>query len=370
MKDFMNNRKKSAYYASGLVFLGLAFAIAGCGSGSNEGSTTTTTGTTTNNAASGSAVVLNGAGSTFVKPAMDKWIDEYKKTNSNIQVNYQGVGSGAGISQYQQGTVDFGATDAPASADDLKKMPPTIQVPVVSGPVAITYNLPGVTNLKLSSDTISGIFLGTITKWNDPKIAADNAGTTLPNLDIAVAHRSDGSGTTYIFTNYLSAVNPEWKSKVGAGKSVDWPVGTGAPKNDGVATIVQQTKGGIGYNELAYAVKNGMSFAQVKNASGAFITPSIDSTAAAVASKAADLKKDPLTPIVNSSAKDAYPICGFTYVLVNTAPKDAAKGKALVDFLNWSVDAGQPMIKDLQYAPLPKDIVDMDKQALGTVAAK
>jgi len=362
----MNNRKKSAYYASGLVVLGLAFALAGCGSGSNEGSTTTTT---TTNSTTAATVSLTGAGSTFVNPAMSKWIDEYKKTNAGIDINYQAVGSGAGISQYQAGTVDFGATDAPVGDDDLKSMPPTIQIPVVSGAVALTYNLPGVTAIKLSPDAIAGMFLGKITKWNDPKIAADNAGVKLPDTAVAIAHRSDSSGTSYIFTNYLAAISADWKSGPGVGKSVNWPVGTGGKGSDGVAGVVKQTPGGIGYVELAYAIKNGMGVAQVKNAAGEFITPSIDSTAAATAGKVADLKKDVRTPVVNSSAKGAYPICGFTYVLIAKTPKDAAKSKALVDFLNWSMDSGQDMIKDLQYAPLPKDLVDMNKQSLSTVAA-
>jgi phosphate transport system substrate-binding protein len=357
----MMNINRTAFQAVGIVAATLALALAGCGSGATTGSTTAATGSGT--------VDLNGAGSSFVNPAMSKWIDEYKKVNANVALNYASVGSGQGISNYESGLVDFGATDAPAKADDLKKMPPTIQIPVVSGAVAVTYNLPGVTTLKLSPDAVAGIFLGTIKKWNDPKIATDNAGTTLPDLDIAVAHRSDSSGTSFIFTNYLSAVSPGWKSGPGVGKDVDWPVGSGGKGNDGVAAIVQQTKGGVGYNELAYAINKAMGAAQVKNASGEFIAPSVDSTQIAVAGKIEDLKKDATTTIVNSTSKGAYPICGFTYVLVDTAPKDAAKSKALVEFLTWAIGPGQDMIKDLQYAPLPKELVDLNKTALSQVSS-
>lgn len=361
----MNSKKKSAVQTFGLVALGIAFALTAVGCGDGGPSSTTTTGTT----AQAASINLTGAGSTFVNPAMSKWIDEYKKTNSSVDINYQSVGSGAGISQYQAGTVDFGATDAPVPDKDLKDMPETLQMPVVSGAVALTYNLKGVTSLKLSPDAIAGIFLGTIKMWNDPKIAADNAGVTLPGKAIAVSHRSDSSGTSYIFTNYLAAISPTWMSGPGVGKTVTWPVGSGGKGSDGVAAVVKQTEGGIGYVELAYAIKNGMGVAEVKNASGEFIAPSIDSTTAAVAGKVADLKKDVRMTVVNSSAKGAYPICGFTYVLVAKKPTDATKSKAIIDFLNWSMDSGQTMITDLQYAPLPKEVVDMNKQSLSQVSA-
>ena len=361
--------KKSAIQVSGLMVIGLAFALAGCGSGTSDTGGTTATTTTTTGGAGNASAELSGSGSTFVNPAMSKWIDEYKKSNG-VTITYNANGSGHGISDYEAGLVDFAATDAPASADDLKKMPPTIQVPAVCGAVAIAYNLKGVTSLKLSPDAVAGIFLGTIKNWNDPAITKDNAGAALPNKPIAVAHRSDSSGTSFILTNYLSAVSPAWKSGYGVSKTPDWPVGSGGKGSDGVAAIVKQTDGSIGYFDLAYAITNGISTAQLKNVAGEFVAPSVDSAAAAATGKIADLKKDPTITIVNSSAKGAYPIVGFTYVLVNTAPKDAAKGKALVDFLNWAIDAGQPLIKDLQYAPLPKDLVDMNKTALGTVSSK
>jgi phosphate transport system substrate-binding protein len=360
----MKSIKKTAMGATGLLIMGLGLAMAGCGSGDNAAPATTTGSTTT------ASVSLTGIGSTFVNPAMAKWTDEYKKTNPSVEINYQALGSGAGISQYEAGTVDFGATDAPVPDKELEGKAATLQIPVVSGPVVLIYNLPGVTSLKLSADTLAGIFMGTITKWDDAKIAADNAGVKLPSTTIAVSHRSDGSGTSYIFTNYLSAVNADWKAKYGVGKTVNWPVGTGGKGNDGVSGLVKATEGGIGYVELAYAIKGNLAFADVKNAAGEFMKASPESTQAAVSSQIEALKKDVRTPIVNSSAKGAYPICGFTYVLVAKEPKDAAKSKALIDFLNWTMDTGQTEIADLQYAPLPKELIDMNKTALSGVTSK
>jgi len=369
MKTKMNSMNRAMRSMSGMILAGVLIAVVGCGSSDNgSGATTTTTGAT-NQPAAGGKISLTGAGSTFVNPAMLKWVDEYKKSNPNIDINYQSIGSGAGIAQYTQGTVDFGATDAPVPDKDLGTMPPTIQVPVVAGPDVIVYNVPGVTNLKLSSGAIAGIFLGKIKTWNDPAIAADNAGAKLPSTAISVAHRSDGSGTTFIFTNYLSAVNADWKNGPGAGKTVDWPVGTGGKGNDEVAGIVQKTQGGIGYTELTYAIKNGLTYAQVKNASGEFITASPESTAIAANGAIEALKKDIRTPIVNSSVKGAYPICGFTYILVAKTPKDAAKSKALIDFLNWDLDSGQALLGDLKYAALPKELVDLNKTALSQVSS-
>ena len=301
---------------------------------------------------------------------MSKWAFEYNKQFPNVTIDYQSVGSGTGISQYKAGTVDFGATDAPLDDKDLAEMPtPTFHVPVVSGAVALSYNLDGVSNdLRLSPDAIAGIFLGTIKNWNDPKITADNPGVNLPATPITVCHRSDGSGTSFIFTNYLAAVSPAWKAGPGVGKSVAWPVGLGGKGNAGVAGLIKQSPGSIGYIELAYAVQNKFAYADVKDAAGDFVKPSVESTAAAVTGQIEALKKDIRTTIVNSAAKGAYPICGFTYVLVSKAPKDAAKSKALVDFLNWTQDSGQSMISDLEYAPLPKDLADMNKTALGQVA--
>ena len=369
----MKSINKSVLGASGLLIASLAFALVGCGSGSTTADSTTTTGTTggATASASGTPEKLMGAGSTFVNPAMSKWAFEYNKKFPNITVDYQSVGSGTGISQYKAGTVDFGATDAPLNDKDLGDMPtPTLNIPVVSGAVVLSYNVPGITaDIKLSSDAVAGIFLGTIKNWNDPKITADNAGVTLPNTPITVCHRSDGSGTSFIFTNYLAAVSPAWKSGPGIGKTVSWPVGLGGKGNDGVAGLIKQTPGALGYVELAYAVQQKLPFADVKDAAGDFVKPSVDSTTAAVAGQTDALKKDVRTSIVNSPAKGAYPICGFTYVLVSKGMKDAAKAKALVDFLNWTQTDGQTMISDLQYAPLPKDLVDMNKTSLDQVVA-
>ncbi|MEA2553450.1 MAG: phosphate transport system substrate-binding protein [Fimbriimonadaceae bacterium] len=340
----------------------LAGVLTGLGCGNNAE-------TTTNTDAGGPAVTLLGAGSSFVNPAMSQWAESYKQVRPNVTINYQSVGSGGGISQYQAGTVDFGATDAPLADKDLAGMTtPTTHVPVVAGAVVLAYNVPGVaTDLKLSPAAVAGIFLGTVKSWNDPAIAADNAGVNLPNTPITICHRSDGSGTTYIFTNYLAAVSPAWKNGPGVGKSVNWPAGTGGKGNEGVTGLVKQTQGSIGYTELAYAIQTKLPYASLKNAAGEFVKPSVESTTAAVAGQAEALKKDVRTTIVNSPAKGAYPICGFTYVLVSKAPKDAAKGKALNDFLLWAIKDGQALIVPLQYAPLPTDLVTINEQALSQV---
>lgn len=363
----MKSISKSALGASGLLITSIAFALAGCGSGQPSGTTTTTI--TGGAVAGGATEKIMGAGSTFVNPAMSKWAFEYNKKFPNVTIDYQSVGSGTGISQYKAGTVDFGATDAPLNDKDLADMPtPTLNIPVVSGAVVVSYNVPGLTaDLKLSPDAIAGVFLGTVKNWNDPKIAADNAGVTLPNTPITVCHRSDGSGTSFIFTNYLASVSPAWKSGPGIGKTVSWPVGLGGKGNDGVAGLIKQTPGALGYVELAYAVQQKLPYADVKDVAGDFVKPSVDSTTAAVAGQVDTLKKDIRTSIVNSPAKGAYPICGFTYVLVSKGMKDQNKAKALVDFLNWTQTEGQTMISDLQYAPLPKDLVDMNKTSLDQV---
>ncbi len=365
----MKSFNKSALGASGLLIASLAFAIVGCGSGTQTADSTTTTGSTT--ATSGTPEKLMGAGSTFVNPAMSKWAFEYNKKFPSVTIDYQSVGSGTGISQYKAGTVDFGASDAPLNDKDLADMPsPTLNIPVVSGAVVLSYNVPGLTaDLKLSPDAVSGIFLGTIKNWNDPKITADNPGVTLPSTPITVCHRSDGSGTSFIFTNYLAAISPAWKSGPGIGKTVPWPAGLGGKGNDGVAGLITQTPGSLGYVELAYAVQKKLAFADIKDAVGDFVKPSVESTTAAVIGETEALKKDVRTSIVNSPAKGAYPICGFTYVLVSKGMKDANKAKALVDFLNWTQNDGQTMIADLQYAPLPKDLVDMNKASLDQVVA-
>jgi len=301
---------------------------------------------------------LTGAGATFPYPIYSKWFDAYNK-KTDVQVNYQSVGSGAGIQQLIQKTVDFGASDAPMTDEQLKSAPGEIlHIPTVMGAVAITYNLPGVsTGLKFSPDVIAGIFLGNITRWNDPKIAADNPGVNLPDMAITVVHRSEGSGTTNIFTDYLSSVSPEWKSKVGTSTSVNWPVGIGAKGNEGVAGQVRQTPRAFGYVELAYAVQNKMSYGLVKNQAGQFVEPTLDSTVAAAAASASKMPDDLRVSIVNAPGENSYPIAGYTYILVYKDQADGSKGKALVDLLWWGVHDGEAYAKDLLYAPLPSNVV-------------
>ncbi len=361
----------------GVAFLGLLAiamgALVGCSGGDSSSGTTGASGSASNSSGNGAAatVSLTGAGSTFVNPAMSKWTYTYHENHADVSINYQSVGSGAGIAQYKAGTVDFGATDAPLSDKELSEMPtPTVLVPVIAGCTVMAYNLPGVQNgLKLSSDVVAGIYLGKIKKWNDPLIVAQNTGLKLPDLDITVAHRSDGSGTTYIFTDYLCSVSPEWKSGPGMGKSVNWPVGVGGKGNEGVAGLIKQTPGCIGYVELAYAVQTKLNYGPIKNKSGEYVEPSIESTTAAANAGVEAMKKDIRTSIVNGESKDAYPIAGFTYLLVSKAPKDAAKAKALNEFLDWVFADGQKMAAELQYAPLPESVVGLNKTALADVKA-
>jgi len=317
------------------------------------------------------AVSLNGAGATFPFPLYSKWFDEYGKSNPDVQINYQSIGSGGGIKQLREGTVDFGASDAPLSDEEVKAMPaPVVHLPMVAGAVALAYNLPDVpTGLKLSSEVVAGIFLGEIKKWNDKQIAALNPEVKLPARDITVAHRSDGSGTTYIFTHYLAAVSKTWATKVGAGKSVSWPAGIGGKGNEGVAGVLTKTPGSIGYVELAYADQNGLTVAALKNRAGAFVMPGIDSTTAAAAAAVEAMKKDVRVSIVDSSGGDAYPISGFTYILLYKDQQDAVKGAALADFLRWAITDGQAYAAPLKYAPLPAEVVELNEQALETLTS-
>lgn len=319
-------------------------------------------------AAALAAVSLSGAGATFPYPIYSKWFDVYAK-KTGVQINYQSIGSGGGIQQFKARTVDFGASDAPMSNADMKDLPaPAVHIVTVAGAVAVPYNLPGISHgLRLDADTLSRIFLGEITTWNDPALVKLNPKIELPSTSIAVVHRSDGSGTTYIFTTYLSKVNSEWSSKVGAGKAVNWPVGIGGKGNEGVAGSVRQIEGSIGYVELAYAIQNNMPYALMRNNAGAYVAPSVKGTTAAAGSFAKELSKDVRTPIVNASAKDAYPICGFTFLLVYKNQTNAAKGKALVDFLKWAVTDGQSYAAGLYYAPLPKAIVAVDENAIKAI---
>ncbi len=300
-------------------------------------------------------MMINGAGATFPYPIYSKWFDEYAKVDPSVRFNYQSIGSGGGQKQILAQTVDFGASDGPMSDDNLAKAPGKIlHIPTVAGAVVITYNVPGNPAVKFDGDTIAGIFLGQIKKWNDSKLTALNPGVKLPDQEIVVVHRSDGSGTTYIWTDYLSKVSPEWKTKVGTNTSVNWPTGIGGKGNEGVAGQVKQTPGALGYVELIYAIQNKMPYAEVKNSAGEFVKPSLESITAAMAT--AQIPDDFRFSITNAPGKDAYPIAGATWLLVYQQQKDPAKGKKLVEFLKWAAKDGEKMARDLQYAPLPDSL--------------
>ena len=324
-----------------------------------------------NGGGAGGSVSLQGAGATFPNPLYQKWLSEYGKLHPNMKIDYQSIGSGGGIKQLKEQTVDFGASDAPMKDEDLKSAPGEIvHIPTVLGAVVITYNLEGVSQpLRFSPEVIADIYLGKIKKWNDPKIAADNPGVTLPAKDITVVHRSDGSGTSAVFTDYLSKVSSEWKEKVGTGPSPSWPIGIGGKGNEGVTGQVKSTPNTIGYIELAYAVQNKLPVAQIKNASGSFINPSIDTVTAAAAASAANVPEDLRVSITNAAGPQTYPISSYTYILVYKNQKDAAKGKALVDFLWWSIHDGENFAKELQYAPLPADIVKRAEGKINSITA-
>lgn len=315
-------------------------------------------------------VTLTGAGATFPNPIYSKWFDAYNK-KSGVQVNYQSIGSGGGIKQYTEGTVDFGASDGPMSNDQMGAVQgEVLHVPTVMGAVVLTWNLPslGETQLKLDGPTIVDIFMGRITKWNDKRLQALNPGVTLPGTDVIVVHRSDGSGTSYIFTDYLSKISPEWKEKVGKATSVNWPIGLGGKGNEGVTEQVKQTEGAIGYVELIYAVANKLPYAQVRNASGAFVEPSLASVTSAAASAKFDKNTDFRVSITNAPGKDAYPISSFTWLLVRPKMKDAAKAKAFHEFLAWMITPeAQDMASQLQYAPLPKEVVELVSTRIKTL---
>src|SRR5438132_2103426 len=300
-------------------------------------------------------MMINGAGATFPYPIYSTLFDEYAKVDPSVRFNYQSIGSGGGQKQILAQTVDFGASDGPMSDENLSKAPGKIlHIPTVAGAVVITYNLDGNPALRLDGDTIANIFLGKIKNWNDPKIAASNPGAKLPDKEIVVVHRSDGSGTTFIFTDYLSKISGEWKEKAGNNTSVNWPTGIGGKGNEGVAGQVKQTPGALGYVELIYATQNKMPYAEVKNAAGEFMKPTLESITAALA--AANIPDDFRFSMTNAPGKDAYPIAGATWLLVYQQQKDAVKGKKLVEFLKWSLTDGEKMAKDLQYAPLPESV--------------
>lgn len=316
------------------------------------------------------AQMINAAGATFPMPIYQKWFEEYRKAHPSVLINYGGGGSGAGISQLTNGTVDFGASDMPMKDAQIAAMKvKPLHFPTVLGAVVVTYNIPGVTTeLKFTPQVIAGIFMGTIKKWNDPQLKKDNPAVNLPGEEIIPVHRSDGSGTTFVFTDYLSKVSPEWKSKVGADTKVAWPVeGLNGSGNPGVAGLVKQTPNSIGYVELIYAIQNKMSYGQVKNASGNFIKASLETVTDAAAAAAKSMPADFRVSITNAAGKNAYPISTFTWLLIPSHFSDAAKGKAMVEFLKWMLTTGQKDAAGLAYAPLPKEVVAKEEKQIALI---
>jgi phosphate transport system substrate-binding protein len=319
------------------------------------------------------ALSINGAGATFPYPMYSKWFDEYHKKNVDLQINYQSIGSGGGIKQVTEGTVDFGASDGPMNDEQLKAYQdkhgyPILHFPTVLGADVPTYNIPGVSaELNFTPDAVAGIFLGKVTKWNDPAIAGANKGVNLPGNDIVVVHRSDGSGTTYIWTDYLSKVSEDWKGKVGKGTSVNWPVGLGGKGNEGVAGLIKQTPNSFGYVELIYAVQNNMPYGRVRNSSGAFVKADLASVTAAAAAAAKSMPDDFRVSITDPPGKTAYPIASFTWLLIPSKFSDNAKRDAIKSFLKWAVTDGQNYAEPLSYAKLPKEVVTKETAALSKI---
>jgi phosphate transport system substrate-binding protein len=312
---------------------------------------------------------INAAGASFPAVIYQKWFDEYHKMHADVQVNYQSIGSGGGIAQLTAGTVDFGASDVPMTDEQISKMTvKPLHFPSVLGGVVPTYNIAGITqDLKFTAETLSGIFLGTIAKWDDPRLAKDNSGVKFPNADIQVVHRSDGSGTTFVWTDYLSKVSPDWKSKVGAGASVNWPVGLGGKGNEGVAGMVKQTANSIGYVELIYAVQNKMAYGSVKNASGTFVKADFNTVTDAAAGAAKNMPDDFRVSITNAAGKNAYPISTFTWLLIPSHIPDAAKAKTIEAFLQWMLADGQKFASGLSYASLPKEVIAKETKQIAKI---
>ncbi|MCI0354077.1 MAG: phosphate ABC transporter substrate-binding protein PstS [Acidobacteria bacterium] len=311
---------------------------------------------------------LNGAGATFPYPIYSKWFSEYNKKRPDVRINYQSIGSGGGIRQVLAGTVDFGATDGPMSDSQLSEAKTKIlHIPTVLGAVVPAYNVPGVSgDLKFTAEALAGIFLGRVTSWNAKEIADANPGVNLPNQPIVVVHRSDGSGSTFVWTDYLSKVSRDWEGTAGRGTSVRWPVGLGAKGNEGVAGMVRQLQGSIGYVELIYAEQNKITYGSVRNAAGTFVRPSLQSTSAAAAS-VKNMPADFRVSITNPPGKDAYPIASFTWLLVPVQSADANKGRILSDFLTWMLGDGQQLATQLTYAPLPKEVSDKVRTTISQI---
>lgn len=358
-------------FRTGTLALALASGLAACGGGEGgNGGSATPGGMARGGAAPAGTVTLTGAGATFPYPIYSKWFDSYGRENP-VRITYGSIGSGGGIRQVTEGTVDFGASDAPMNEEELARAPGMLHIPTVLGAVTVAYNLPGVQQpIRLNGDVLSDVFLGRITKWNDPRIAGLNPGVALPARDILVVYRTDGSGTTYVFTDYLSAASPAWKQQVGVGKSVKWPTGLGAKGNEGVAGQVKQTEGAVGYVELAYARQTGLQTASVQNRAGQFVQPSVEATTAAAEGLAARLGPDSdfRVSIVNPAAAAAYPIASWTYLLVPPQIADCAKARALVDVVRWGMGAqGDAQASELHYAPLPADVERLVLARLQTV---
>jgi phosphate transport system substrate-binding protein len=316
-----------------------------------------------------SAETINAAGATFPAPIYQKWFEEFHKAHSDIQINYQAIGSGGGIRQLTEATVDFGASDMPMTDDQQSKVTKfkVLHFPTVIGGIVPTYNVPGAANLKFSGATLAGIYLGTIKKWNESALKNDNPGVNLPNDDITVVHRSDGSGTSFVFTDYLSKVSPEWKSKVGANTSVNWPVGLGGKGNEGVAGLVKQTPNSIGYVELIYAAQNKMEYGSIKNAAGNFVKADVASVTDAAAGAAKEMPADFRVSITNAPGKNAYPISSFTWLLIPDKISDGTKKKSVIDFLQWMLTTGQADAPGLSYAPLPKQVVAKEQKQIALI---
>ncbi len=314
-------------------------------------------------------ILINGAGATFPYPLYSKWFDVYTKVNPSVRFNYQSIGSGGGQKQLLSRTVDFGASDAPMSNEQLAKAPDTIlHFPTVMGAVVITYNIPGIkAPLKLTGPVVADIWAGKITKWNDKALTSLNPGIDLPDKAIFVCHRSDGSGTTFIFTDYLSKVSGEWEKTVGRGTAVKWPTGLGGKGNEGVSALIEQTPGAIGYVELIYAITNKLPYATIQNRDGGWIAPNLESVTAAAAADASDIPADFRVSITNAPGRQSYPLSSFTYLLVYQKQTDAAKGKALVGFLHWMLTDGQKYAAPLDYAPLPSALVQREEAQIGKI---
>lgn len=362
----MRHHQISLLVLSALLF----FSLAACNSKYSEGFNAQSEDIKAS--ASAPSAVLGAAGSTFIAPLMSKWVGGYRKDHPTVEINYRPIGSGGGIEEMKKGYLSFGASDAPLSDDQLKELAPLIQVPAAAGPVCISYNLPGLsTPLRLSAKTLAGIYEGTVLTWQDPAITKDNPEVKLPRAAIIVIHRSDRSGTTDIFTSYLSKVSPNWSSKEGHGLSVNWPVGLGAEGSKGVTTLLRQGPGTIGYLELSYAKQDGLAVASIENRAGRFVQPTPEAAGAAISSFSDALSKDVRTPIVDppASAKDAYPISGLTFILLWKDRPGVDQQQAVKDFVTYAISAGQDSAEEFSYAKLPEAVQKQGKNLLAELTA-